>query len=372
MKVGIVGGGIGGLSTALALENAGIDYHLHEQASAFGEVGAGIMLTPDIVELLDQWGIGDNLRKKANAIADLSIFDHLGKKIISTPTQLFGYFIHRADLIQVLSEKIPAERFSLGQPIKAITQANNKVSITYQDQSHQYDLLIAADGIRSNIRQQVLPKIQPRYTKQTSWRGIAEIDTPMKWENSLCELWGENLRFGFVKISTNKWAWYAFKWIKPTDPTADQDPAEFLSNLFNNFHPQVNTIIANTKHFIKTDLYDIPPHKANWYHDKICFIGDSIHAITPHVAQGACQAIESAHVLTTLLKREQSIEQALQAYTKFRRSRIHFITRISHFFGAFSHVRTKAGYHRLFWSLRIAPSSIIAWLIGRINTIPKV
>jgi 2-polyprenyl-6-methoxyphenol hydroxylase-like FAD-dependent oxidoreductase len=339
MKVGIIGGGIAGLTMALALQKAGIAFHLFEQATAFKEVGAGIGISSSAFELLKRLGVGDAFLQDAIKLDGLFIANKNLKKVLDVPFDGVGYSIHRMRLIELLQKPLPQHSYTLNTKIEQVTETDQDVTIiTNTGSKYVFDVLVAADGIHSTIRKQVLPQISPRYSGQIMWRGIAEVTLEKKFTTRANELWGMNRRFGVVPMKDGRYFWYAIKFA----PAKQQDnPATIhveLKTLFEPFHPVTQLLIEHTKNILRTDLNDIAPSKAPWHTKRIVFVGDSIHACTPHLSQGACQAIESAYTLALCLQ-QFDVHNAMQQYQQLRQKKITYINEMSWFFGRFSHLR---------------------------------
>ena len=151
--------------------------------------------------------------------------------------------------------------------------------------------------------------------KQICWRGITKIELPKKYQTELNEPWGKGKRFGFVAIAKNEYYWYAL-----TDYKANYQK-EFkninLVDFYSDFHPIVQKILNSTpkENILTNEMLDLKPI-STWYKNNVCLLGDSAHATTPNLGQGACQAIESALVLANCLGQHKSPESAFKEFQK--------------------------------------------------------
>lgn len=360
MKVGIIGGGIAGLSTALALQKAGYAFHLFEQSEQFREVGACINLNSSAAYLLDQLGVGEHFREVSIPISAFNIVKTNLEKVRGLPCFELSYSIHRAKLIEVLSKPLSKDSFTLNSRIEQIEQANQKVIVRVNNQQHEFDFLIAADGIHSATRKQFLPSLKPRYTGQVMWRGMTKIDLPTHFDNCITELWGQNKRFGIMQRKGNEYFWYCVRWAKENEPFELSSEKENLKELFAQFNPIVNKILDQSENVIRTNLYDMEPGNYSWFNNRIVFVGDCIHACTPHLSQGGCQALESAYVLVGCLqKQKNNIQAAFELYQQKRSSKANDINYYSYRFGRISHQRKNWQDNVLHTALKYAPEAYL-------------
>lgn len=340
MKIGIIGGGIAGLSTALALQKAGFDFHLFEQSPAFGEVGAGISISTSAFHILEELGVGEHFLQVSSPLKQFIITNHQLENVLKVPFEGVGHCIHRAKLIDVLHAPLQPHQYTFNERIESIVENENHVAVTTSDkQTHYFDILVAADGINSAIRKKLLPQIKPRYSGQVMWRGISQIKLPDHLKNNVHELWGMNRRFGIIDLGNDTYFWYIIRFALEKQKDNPATIRDELKKLFENFHPCTKEIIDASENVLRTDLNDIAPNNEPWFTNRIVFVGDSIHACTPHLSQGACQSLESAYTLATCLKKENDLQKAFQLYQSTRTEKIKFINELSWFFGRFSHQR---------------------------------
>jgi 2-polyprenyl-6-methoxyphenol hydroxylase-like FAD-dependent oxidoreductase len=207
VKSVIIGGGIGGLCTAIALRQIGIDAVVYEQAEELGVVGAGPTLWVNAIKALRKLGVADAVIASGSEIKKGEIRSANGRMLSwSQPgelKQLFGeptIAIHRADLHHILCSALPREAIRLGAHCTGFEQDASGVSVHFADErTERADLLIGADGINSVIRQQLFPQVPLRYSGYTAWRGVVAMKDDAA-PGVATETWGRGARFGFLRI----------------------------------------------------------------------------------------------------------------------------------------------------------------------------
>ncbi len=366
MKYSIIGAGIGGLTTALAFEKLGIDYHIFEQASELSEVGAGIWLAPNALQVLEHLEILDDIKAKGNSIdritigkADLNpISDNFQDNIINQ----FGFStiaIHRAELQKILFNKIPKHKISLGKGFQSFQKLNDDLlKVNFTDKSEFLtEFLIGADGINSKVRKQIFPKSKTRFSGQTCWRGVANIKLPKEFENRGMELWGDQIRFGISKIANKKVYWFAVAKDKPNQKDAKNSKQQKLLTMFKQFDPLVKELISATSEtgILRNDINDLKTLKY-WYRGNVCLIGDAGHATTPNMGQGGAQAIEDAYYLSNLIKSNLN-ENIFKLFQQKRQSKVNTIVRQSWATGKIAHWKYGRKFRDLF--LKKIPKRIL-------------
>ena len=345
MKYAIIGAGIGGLTTALAFEQRGIDYQIFEKAPILNEVGAGIWLAPNALQVLEHLEVLDEVKRSGNSIdritlglAELTILSDNYQDSIKS---IFGYStiaIHRAELQNILFSKIPSRKIHLGKGFSSFEKlSEGKTRIYFEDNSEiETCFLIGADGINSKIRKQLFPNSEIRYSGQTCWRGVANYKLDNHFGNRGIELWGDQVRFGMSKIGHDKVYWFAVALDKANQK--DISPTkENLLGKFSNFHPLCNQLIDATveSEIIRNDINDLRSLK-NWHKSRICLIGDAAHATTPNLGQGGAQAIEDAYYLSNLIDK-QSEDNIFDLFQSIREEKVKSIVNQSWMTGKMAH-----------------------------------
>jgi len=353
MKHTIIGAGIGGLTTALAFEKKGIEYELFEKSPKLSDVGAGIWLAPNALQVFEYLNVLENIKSAGNSINQIIIgtpdLSPLSDTHQDSIQEKFGYStiaIHRTELQKILAKKIPHEKLHLDKGFKYFEElSNGKIKITFEDNSTtETDFLIGADGINSKVRKQLFPNSKTRYSGQTCWRGVANINLAAAYKHRAFELWGNQIRFGISKIAQNKVYWFAVALAEQNQKDDTNTIQEKLVNMYRNFHPLVTEIIEATplNKILRNDISDLAPLK-KWYDNNCCLIGDAGHATTPNMGQGGGQAIEDAYYLSNLIEKNPN-ENVFDLFQQKRQAKVNTIVKQSWTTGQLAHWKYGKGF----------------------------
>ena len=204
----IIGAGIGGLSTAIALQRRGVALRVFEAASTLSPVGAGILVPPNAMNILGRYDLAGQVRGKGIPIESFVVLDRHGRvisKLSASYTQngvsQQAVAIHRGQLQQVLLGALSPDTLSTGKQCVQISTHTDHAEAMFGDGTKaSADFIVGADGIHSAVRKLMFPDSALRYSGQTCWRGVATITLPVQWANQLTEVWGVCGQFGFVPI----------------------------------------------------------------------------------------------------------------------------------------------------------------------------
>lgn len=336
MRVLIAGAGIGGLTAALALRQAGFDVHVYEQARVLREVGAGLALGANAVRVLHRLGLAEALRTVGVRSDSWDLCDWqsgavLGRVPLADAGEIrWGapfYNVHRADLHNALRAAVGDQYITLGASCVSVEQHGAEVAIGFADGRHATgDLLIGADGIHSVVREYVAGPDQPTWWPQIAWRGLApgaighQVELEMRQHLYL----GPRMMFVAYYVSSGR----LVNWVgcTPSDGWREEswsargDRDEALA-VFEGWHPQVRTLIAGTEQVFKWALCDRPSLET-WTRDRVTLLGDAAHPMLPFMGQGAAQSIEDGLALACCLAADRDDPQrAIGTYAARRRER---------------------------------------------------
>lgn len=331
-KAIIVGGGIAGLCAGLMLQQKGLAVELYDKNMEPTVAGAGIIIAPNALQALQPYGISDEIIHQGNRSDGFRIYSQKGKLLnkLQIPGQFEKmYSLHRKDLHEILLSLLPSNIVHFGKDFQYVAQNQQKVQVTFKDGSvAEGDFLVAADGIHSPIRKQLLNKNLYRYAGYTCWRGVVSGESIPFVTTEFFETWGSNGRFGLVPLPNDQLYWYALINAKERDPNYAKYTPQELAKHFTNYHEPVARIINETKpeQMLHRDIVDIHPME-QFFIGRTVFIGDAAHAITPNMGQGACQAIEDANILAECMVRNMPIDQVFTKYDNHRQERIQALSR---------------------------------------------
>lgn len=338
VRIAIAGGGIGGLTAALALREFGFEAEVYEQAPALLDVGAAIAIWPNAMRVLERLGLGPMIREHAGEMAEIRWLDQRGN-LLNRVSIANAVALHRADLQSTLLHALPEQSIRLGEQLIAYDTRNDKVVATFVSGTEiEADFLVGADGIHSRARTQLLGNDEPIYRGYTVWRSIALEAPPGVPPNTAVEVHGHGQRFGIGPVGAGRIGWWAAA--NETVPAAAhehqrEDAQHELLRLFSGWYPPVVELIANTlpQMILTTSAFDREP-SSTWGNKRVTLIGDAIHPTTPNLGQGGCLAIEDAIVLARCFEKYGPTEAALRKYEGCRYSRTAAITKYSRYYGA--------------------------------------
>ena len=329
-RVAIVGGGIGGLTAAISLLQAGFDVHVYEQTRLLSEVGAGINIGPNASRILIRLGLGAECDK----VAFRSPFHHQrrwddGRTLSRTPLgaeieAAFGaphMIFHRGELHSILAKAVPVERVHLAHRCTGFEQDDRGVRIRFENGAEaSADVLIGADGIHSTIRRILLGPEKLRFACR-AYRGLIPVEKVPDIPKESTSWLGPGRHLVHYFVSSGKLlnfvghveqeAWISESWTEP-------GRVEDLRAAYAGWHPQVQRMIDAVDETFIWAVLDRPPI-ARWSFGRVTMLGDSCHPMIPFMGQGGAQAIEDAAAMTAcLLRCGNDVEAALKLYETVR------------------------------------------------------
>lgn len=342
LRVAIVGGGIGGLAAALFLRQAGIAATVYEQAGELREVGAGLVVPPNMVRPLARLGLTDALEREAVRLEAAWEFRRWqdGRVLSVQPMggeceALYGapcYVAHRADLLSILQQALPAEQLRLGHRCSAVQQSDDGVTLTFtrrdgRETIERVDVAIGADGIHSVLRESIAPAVDARFSGLCAFRCLVPAtQAPAMARRPVQSLWlGAQRHFVHYPISGGRLVnlvaivpagdWREESW-------TSEGHVPDLHAEFEGWDARVLQLIdaaTDTRRWALVDRTPLP----RWTDGRLTLLGDAAHAMLPFFAQGAAQAVEDAEVLALCLRAADrtTVTQALMRYDTQRRPR---------------------------------------------------
>lgn len=366
LSIAIVGGGIAGLTTAIALRRLGLRPTIFESALEIKAVGAGLALAANAIQALERIGIADKVIPAGQALDTFSILDPKGRPINLVDTRalnarfgLNNFAIHRADLHRILLQEQGDTPVFTGKKAIGIQQDPQGITLHFQDGSqHTADVALVGDGIHSAIRQQLLPQSQPRYSGYTCWRAV--IKNPGIALPGSSETWGAQGRFGLVPLAQDQIYWFLCINAPQNDARMRNFTTGDLADRFRDYHHPIPQILQATAQdlLLWNDIIDLQPiHQ--FAHGRVLLLGDAAHATTPNMGQGACQAIEDAVVLADQWKKMpgQAPEAIFKAFEQRRLKRTHWVVNQSQSIGKIAQWTNPLAIGFRNWLFRSIPKS---------------
>ncbi len=364
-RVVIAGGGIGGLTLAAALRRRGVHVTVLERAAGLRPAGAGLALGPNAMMALARIGLAQPAAAAGVAIERSVILDAGGRPLgaeidVAELSKELGHGIvalHRTRLHDVLLDAVGRDQIRINTRVIRYDMRSGGVEATCEDgASVAGDLLVAADGLHSTLRAQMVGDGAPRYAGYTSWRGVTpsgSVAAPAR----LSESWGRGERFGIVNIGFGEIYWFAV-----ADAPAsgqDSDVKQELRDRFAGWHAPIAEIIEATPadRILRTDISDRDPIE-RWHDGHVVLLGDAAHPMTPNLGQGAGQAIEDVIVLDHCLSTHGALEAALRAYEQRRVARANWLVLGSRRLGAIAQLRNPVAAWLRDAALRMTPPSV--------------
>jgi 2-polyprenyl-6-methoxyphenol hydroxylase-like FAD-dependent oxidoreductase len=329
-KVIVAGGGVGGLTTAIALRRAGLEVDLYEQAADLQQIGAGLHLWTNAVKVLQGLGVAEKVAENSCEMRKAEFRTARGGLIASWPipeiSRDYGaptLMISREALSGVLASFVDDSAIHLGMKVTGFEESGDGVEVRFADgSSAQADVLVGADGLRSAVRAQVLGDQRPREAGYTVWRGVVPGARGMIEPGLFNSVFGRGERFVFYEVGFDELYWMSVAANEGADETRGEALKAVLHRRHEGWFEPIQKMMAATppEAIHRTVIYDRPPDE-RWSSQRATLLGDAAHPMTFNVGQGACQAIEDAVVLARHLSGNAAVPAALQAYESERKPR---------------------------------------------------
>lgn len=333
LHAAVVGGGIGGLSAAIALKDAGFDVTVYEQAPVLGEVGAGIGIAPNGLRMYERLGLRQAvesvaarygggsryLRSDGAPIGEMTTADSSGR--------YFTLGLHRADLVGVLAAALGDDRVRTGHRLASFEDVGDEVVLRFENGAEERaDVLVGADGIHSVVRAAVTEPSPPVSSGSIAYRGVVDAAKVPEWPAGVAQLWmGEGKHFLTYPVRRGElinYVGFVPSGDRLEESWSARGDVDSLRADFAGWDPRVGRLLEAVETTFWWGLYEREP-LPSWTSGRVTLLGDAAHAMLPHLGQGANQAIEDGVTLATLLQDvgRDGVEAALHAYERLRLER---------------------------------------------------
>lgn len=332
MQITVIGAGIGGLAVSQALALRGARVRVLEQADAIREVGAGIQISPNGARVFEELGLGEQLLDVGLQAQAVQLVDYKGAGVtrldLSRLANQDYYFVHRADLIDLLAGAARAAgvEIVLNAKVEALHLDKTPMLRLKDGTEMKPDLVIGADGLHSVARQSICGSLAPFFTGQTAWRATlpnvsgrapeARVHMGPKRHVVSYPL-RDGALLNLVAVQERD-TWIEESW-------SQEDNPDTLRAAFADFCPEVQEMLAAVERVHLWGLFRHPV-APEWHRGGAVLLGDAAHPMLPFLAQGASMALEDAWVLCDALNLPGSLQTRLAAYQTRRRDRVVRVT----------------------------------------------
>lgn len=329
----VVGAGIAGLATAVALRRSGHEVTVIEQRTDVGS-GAGISIWPNALAALDEIGLGDDVRQAGGRVTAGAIRWRDGTWLRRPSAQRIVaalgeplVVVRRSALTDILWCALAPGTVETGRSAVAVSTTGSSARVTLSDgTSRETDAVVGADGIHSVVARTLNGPLRTRYAGYTAWRGVAEysLDSDLAGETMAA-----GAEVGHVPLGPDHTYWFATERAAEGASAPGGEHAYLTAKLAGWADP-IPQLIARThpRDLLRNDLYDRAQPR-HWSRDRAVIVGDAAHPMRPHLGQGGCQGIEDAAILARLIELSTDLTSAFNRFGSFRKRRVRALVRES-------------------------------------------
>ncbi|MGE2714978.1 FAD-dependent oxidoreductase [Mycolicibacterium litorale] len=342
----VVGAGIAGLATAVALQRVGLRVTVVEE-KADTSAGAGISIWPNALAALDAVGLGDAVRASGGRVTAGAVRWHDGTWLRRpSPDRMVRALgeplvvTRRADLTRILAGALAPGTVRAGVAAREIANTPGGVRVTLSDGSApETAAVIGADGVGSMVARHLNGPLRRRYAGYTAWRGIAShaLDPELAGQTL-----GAGTEVGHVPLGSDHTYWFATERTAEGGSTPDGE-LDYLRRKYRDWADPIPSLLAATAagDVLRNDLYDRDQVRV-WSRGPVTLVGDAAHPMRPHLGQGGCQGLEDAAVLARCVARSPDLPSAFARFARFRRARVRALVRESRLIGRLVNLRPAA------------------------------
>lgn len=328
----IAGAGMGGLTAAIALKQAGHKVHIYERAPELAPIGAAISIWPNGVKVCHALGVGNAVEAVGGDMRAMSYSDHCGALL--TRFSLAPLYeqvnqkavpIARAELQRILLNAVGEEHVTLGVACEGFEETDTGVTVRLSSgQSLRADLLVAANGTHSALRNQIAGQaVERNYCGYVNWNGRIKMAPDLADAYEWTQYVGENKRVSLMPMGSDEFYFFFDVPLPAGTPNVRSGYRQELAEHFKGWAAPVQRLIErlDPERIARVEIHDIDslPKLVSQH---AALLGDAAHAMTPNIGQGGCQAMEDAWVLAQCLTSAVSVPQALEAYEQQRAERV--------------------------------------------------
>ena len=352
--IAIIGAGIGGMTAAVTLAKKGVKVSIFEQAPELSEVGAGLTITPNATKGLMYLGLEKQMKEVGMAhkqqgvrhfeTGEMIVPLERGEKMLEK-YGAYQFQAHRADVHDVLIDELKLHNSNTiytNHELIDLNEKNNSVELVFSNnETHEVDFVIGADGNRSAVRKIILGDDDPQFAGYVAWRGLVPVELLGEDDFDEC---GSSAFIApgrvFARYLVRNGELYNYVAFLATDEWAEEGWAipskvDIVMDIFSDYNQQVKNIIAATpaNDLFKWGIFAREP-VSKWSTKNITLLGDAAHPLEPFMGQGASLAIEDGVVLGRIIEDSESSDEIVSRYETARIERAHFVTEHSKRAGA--------------------------------------
>ncbi len=342
-RIAVIGAGIAGLATAVALQARGYDVTVWEERTDFSN-GAGISIWPNALAALDSLGLGDAVRAAGGRVTAGAVRWRDGSWLRRPDPQRIVrslgeplVVVRRSELTSILAGALPRGTVRTGMAARKLAPGGTGVRVELSDgTADEVDGLIGADGTHSLVARHLNGALHDHYVGYTAWRGVARFALDPELAG---EVVGPGVEFGHVPLGAQLTYWFATERTGEGGCSPDGELDHLLGD-FADWARPIPEVLAATDpaDVLRNDLYDRDPAR-RWCRGPVLVVGDAAHPMRPHLGQGGCQALEDAAILGAFLDRDDDVGAAFAAFTAYRRHRVRAVVRESAMIGRIVNMR---------------------------------